>query len=127
MLGWNSRQNLWVSVQAQLGTLLRQSSPGFVVSLSRQLLMLLSKSVCRDKVVKCDDIYGAPMSSAFVASLLRQCSLTFFFDDCCNKLFIVATKFLFLLLYIVTTKLLNITTKCSRLYLIIVATNFQMS
>ena len=38
-------------------------SSGFVVALSRQLLMLLSKCICRDKVVKCHDIDEAPMSS----------------------------------------------------------------
>ena len=60
--------------------------------------MLFSKSVCHDNVVKCHNIYAAPMSSTFVASLLRQCGLTFFFDDCHDKLFIVMTNFLCLLL-----------------------------
>ena len=53
---------------------------GFVVDLSRQLLMWLYKSVCRKKVVKYRDICVAPMSLAFFASLSQQCSLTFFFD-----------------------------------------------
>ena len=109
MLGRNSRQNLWVSVQAQLGncpekrnnvaTLQHPSlSSGFVVALSRHLLLLLSKGVCRDKVYECRDINTAPMSSAFVASLSRQCVLTVFFDDCRDKLSIVVTNFLCLLL-----------------------------
>ena len=97
MLGQNSRQDLWVSVQTQLGTLSRKSwlccnigASFFVVRLcccfvTTYFFMLLSRSVCRHKVVKCRNIYAAPMSSAFVASLLRQCGLTFFFDDCHNK------------------------------------------
>ena len=56
----------------------------FVIALSKQLLMLLSKSVCHDKVMKCQDIYTTPMSSAFVASLPLQCGLIFYFDDCCD-------------------------------------------
>ena len=44
-------------------------SSDFVVALSWQLLMLLYKSVCCDKVVKCRDICVAPMSLAFVVSL----------------------------------------------------------
>ena len=60
--------------------------------------MFLSKSVCYDKVVKCRHIYASTMSSAFVASLSQQCGLTFFYDDCHDKLFIIVTNFLFLLL-----------------------------
>ena len=60
-------------------------SSGPVVALSRQLLMLISKSVCRDKFVKRHNIYATPMSLAFVVSLSGQCDLTFFFDDCRDK------------------------------------------
>ena len=42
--------------------------------------MLLSKSVCCDKVVKCHDICAAPMSLAFIVGLSQQCVLTFIFD-----------------------------------------------
>ena len=45
-------------------------SPGFVVVLSRQLLMLLFSCVCHDKVVKCRDIDVVHMSSIFVAIFL---------------------------------------------------------
>ena len=48
--------------------------------------MLLSKGVCHD-------IYASPMSLAFVARLSRQYGLAFFFNDCCDKLFIVTTSF----------------------------------
>ena len=127
MLSRNSRQNLWVLVQAQLGTLSQQSwqyrdigVSFFVVTLSRQLLMLLYQSVCHDKVVKCRDICAASMSLAFVASLSRQCSLTFFFDDCREKLFIIATNFHCLILCFIMTKF-------NWPYLIIVATNYSPS
>ena len=69
--------------------------------------MLLSKSVCHDKFVKCRDIYATPMSSAFIASLSQQCGLTFFFDDCRDKLFIVVTNFLCLLLCLCCDKVVK--------------------
>ena len=53
--------------------------------------MLLSRSVCRDKVVKCRDIYAAPISSAFVASLSQQCFLTILLGDYHYKICNVAT------------------------------------
>ena len=106
--GFQCRPN-WVHCCDKRGsvvTLERLSlSSGFVVALSRQLLMLLYKSVCHEKVVKCHDICATPMSSTFVASLSRQCSLTFFFDDCCDKLFIVTTNFFCLLLCFIMKKL----------------------
>ena len=90
------------SMQTQLGTLSRQSWKcqtldhpslwlGFIVAMSRQLLMLLSKSVCRDKVVECHDIYAAPISLAFFASLSQQCGLTILFGDYHDKFFNVVT------------------------------------
>ena len=75
-------------------------SSGFAVALSRHFLLVLSKSVCRDKVYECHDISAAPMSSAFVASFVQQCGLTVIFVDCRDKLFIVATNILCLLLCI---------------------------
>ena len=104
MLGWNSRLISWVFVQAQLccrdtvlfiGTLkLAPLSSGFVITLSRQLLMLLFSCVCRNKVVKCRDIDAVHMSSIFVASLSRHCGLTFFLNDCHDKLFIIFSRIL---------------------------------
>ena len=70
------------------------------MSLSLHLLLLISRGVCHDKVYEFHDISAAPMSSTFFASLLQQCGLAVFFDDCCNKLSTIATKFLCLLLCI---------------------------
>ena len=102
MLGLNSRKNLWVSMQAELGTLSRQSwqcrdigASFFVIRLCCCFVttivdVSLQKCLSR-KVVKCHDICAAPISLAFIVSLSRQCSLTLFFDDCREKLFIIAT------------------------------------
>ena len=82
-------------------------SSGFVDALSRQLFMLLSKSVCHDKVVKCRDICATPMSSAFVVGLSPQCGLTFFCDDCHDDLFIFGINFLCLRLCLCHDKILK--------------------
>ena len=64
-IGYICRDNRGNDATLELPTL----SSGFVIALSRKLLMLLYKSVCHDKVVNCRDICATPMSSAFVASL----------------------------------------------------------
>ena len=70
--GFQCRPN-WVHCNNNHGNVATLEHPslssGLVVALSRQLLMLLYKSVCRDKVVKCHNICAAPMSSTFFASL----------------------------------------------------------